>query len=163
MDWIKIIHILCVMGWVTSIFAVPRALIYWKRDFTKTGTSGPLGDLTYRLYRFSAGLMVIALLTGIYLGAAVFQFAPWVWVKLALVALLFVHYMMTGGMVMRAKRGIFNESDFYLRVFNELSVLGVIAILWVVVVNRSETYLKFYPRIDLAHASYPGDAHDSKR
>jgi putative membrane protein len=38
-------------------------------------------------------------------------------------------------MVMRARRGIFNESDFYLRVFNEASVVGIIAILWVVVVK----------------------------
>lgn len=134
MDWIKIIHILCVMGWMTSIFAVPRALIYWKRDFAKSGDAmSPLGDLTNRLYRFSAGLMVLALLTGIYLGAAVWQFDTWVLVKLALVALLVVHYMMTGGMVVRAKKGDFRESDFYLRMFNEISVLGVIAILWVVV------------------------------
>lgn len=133
MDWIKIIHILSVMGWMTSIFAVPRALIYWKRDHAKTGEFGPLGDLTYRLYRFSAGLMVIALLTGIYLGAAVFAFDTWVIVKLALVALLFIQYMMTGGMVMRAKKGAFRESDLYLRIFNEISVLGVIAILWLVV------------------------------
>jgi len=123
------------MGWMTSIFAVPRALIYWKRDFAKTGDNGPLGDLTYRLYRFSAGLMVLALITGIWLGAAVWGFAPWVVVKLALVLILLGHYMMTGGMVMRAKRGEFRESDFYLRVFNEISVLGVIAILWVVVVK----------------------------
>jgi putative membrane protein len=144
MDWLKIIHILCVMGWMTSIFAVPRALIYWKRDFAKTGENGaqpcppqtsPLGDLTYRLYRFSTGLMVLALITGIWLGAAVWAFDTWVIVKLALVSLLAAHYMMTGGMVMRARRGIFNESDFYLRVFNEASVLGVIAILWVVVVK----------------------------
>lgn len=133
MDWIKIIHILCVMGWMTSIFAVPRALIYWKRDFAKTGENGPLGDLTFRLYRFSAGLMVLALLTGIYLGAAVWGFDTWVLVKLGLVALLFGHYMMTGGMVMRARRGEFRESDFYLRMFNEISVIGVVAILWVVV------------------------------
>lgn len=133
MDWIKIIHILCVMGWMTSIFAVPRALIYWKRDFAKTGENGPLGDLTFRLYRFSAGLMVLALLTGIYLGAAVWSFAPWVLVKLGLVLLLFAHYMMTGGMVIRARKGTFKESDFYLRMFNEISVIGVIAILWVVV------------------------------
>lgn len=136
MDWIKIIHILCVMGWMTSIFAVPRALIYWKRDFAASGTAlSPLGDLTYRLYRFSAGLMVIALLTGIYLGAAVWGFDTWVLVKLGLVSLLFIHYMMTGGMVVRAKKGIFNETDFYLRIFNEISVLGVIAILWIVVVK----------------------------
>jgi putative membrane protein len=135
MDWLKIIHILCVMGWMTSIFAVPRALIYWKRDFAKTSENGPLGDLTYRLYRFSAGLMVLSLITGIWLGAAVWAFDTWVIVKLALVSVLVAHYMMTGGMVMRARRGIFNESDFYLRVFNEVSVLGVIAILWVVVVK----------------------------
>ena len=133
MDWVKIIHILCVMGWMTSIFAVPRALIYWKRE-TQTGTLSPLGDLTRRLYRFSAGLMVIALITGIWLGTQ-WNFDTWVWVKLGLVALLVVHYMMTGGMVVRAKRGEFRESDFHLRVFNEISVVGVIAILWVVVVK----------------------------
>ena len=135
MDWLKIIHILAVMGWMTSVFAVPRALIYWKRDHAKAGTFGPLGDLTVRLYRFSAGLMVIALVTGLWLGAAVWQMAPWVLVKLALVLLLVVHYMLTGGMVIRAKRGEFRESDLYLRIFNEISVLGVIAILWVVVVK----------------------------
>ena len=62
MHWVKIIHLLCVMGWMTSIFAVPRALIYWKREWARLGEFGPLGDLTYRLYRFSAGLGVIALL-----------------------------------------------------------------------------------------------------
>lgn len=123
------------MGWMTSIFAVPRALIYWKRDYAKTGENGPLGDLTYRLYRFSAGLMVIALITGIWLGAAVWAFDTWVLVKLGLVCLLIGHYMMTGGMVMRAKKGDFRETDFYLRMFNEISVIGVIAILWVVVVK----------------------------
>jgi putative membrane protein len=135
MDWLKIIHILCVMGWMTSIFAVPRALIYWKRDHAKRGEFGPLGDLTIRLYRFSAGLGVIALLTGLWLGWQVWGFAPWVHLKLTLVALLAVHYVWTGVMVVRARRGEFRESDLFLRIFNEVSVIGVIAILWVVVVK----------------------------
>ncbi|GGG78126.1 membrane protein [Salipiger pallidus] len=134
MDWVKIIHILCVMGWMTSIFAVPRALIFWKRDFAATGAFGPLGDLTVRLYRFSAGLAVIALATGLWLGS-VWQWAPWVHLKLTLVALLAAHYVWTGRMVIRAKRGEFRESDMFLRIFNEISVLGVIAVLWVVVVK----------------------------
>ncbi|MDA9207923.1 CopD family protein [Octadecabacter sp.] len=135
MDWIKIIHILCVMGWMTSVFAVPRALIFWKREYANMGEMGPLGDLTRRLYRFSAGLMVIALITGVWLGLAKWGFAPWVWVKLGLVSLLVVHYMVTGGMVARAKRGEFRETDMFLRIFNEISVVGIIAILWVVVVK----------------------------
>ena len=134
MDWIKIIHILCVMGWMTSIFAVQRALIYWKREYDRIGEFGPLGDLTIRLYRFSAGLAVIALITGIWL-ATIWQFPAWVWLKLGLVLLLALHYAWTGRLVLRAKRGVFTESDRYLRIFNEISVFGAIAILWVVVVK----------------------------
>ncbi|MAU45886.1 MAG: hypothetical protein CMP09_13880 [Yangia sp.] len=132
MDWVKIIHILCVMGWMTSIFAVPRALIYWKREHARLGEFGPLGDLTIRLYRFSAGLGVIALITGLGL-AQYWQWAPWIHLKIALVALLALHYVWTGRLVMRARRGEFRESDLFLRIFNEISVVGVIAILWVVV------------------------------
>ncbi len=135
MDWLKIIHLLCVMGWMTSIFAVPRALIYWKREFAKLGEFGPTGDLTVRLYRFSAGLGVIALITGLWLGWQVWDFALWVLVKLAMVTALAAHYVWTGVMVVRARRGEFRESDLFLRIFNEVSVIAVIAILWVVVVK----------------------------
>lgn len=135
MDWVKIIHLLCVMGWMTSVFAVPRALIYWKREWARLAAPGPLGDLTYRLYRFSAGLAVIAVLTGLWLAASVWGFAPWVHVKIALVALLALHFVWTGRLVARARRGEFRESDLWLRIFNEISVLAVLAILWVVVVK----------------------------
>ena len=135
MDWVKIIHILCVMGWMTSIFAVPRALIYWRREWQRLGEFGPLGDLTVRLYRFSAGLGVIALVTGLWLAWSVWGFAPSVHLKLTLVALLAAHYIWTGVLVVRARRGEFRESEMFLRIFNEVSVIGVIAILWAVVVK----------------------------
>jgi len=134
MAWVKIIHLLCVMGWMTSIFAVPRALIYWKREFDRIGENGPLGDLTFRLYRFSAGLAVIALITGLWL-AWDWGFPTWTWVKLVMVLLLAGHYGWTGRLVLRAQKGTFTESDMYLRIFNEVSVVGAIAILWIVVVK----------------------------
>ncbi len=123
------------MGWMTSIFAVPRALIYWRREWARLGEFGPLGDLTVRLYRFSAGLGIVAAITGLWLAWSVWSFAPWVHLKLALVALLAAHYVWTGVMVARARRGDFRESEVFLRVFNEVSVIGVIAVLWVVVVK----------------------------
>ncbi len=135
MDWVKIIHILAVMGWMTSIFAVPRALIYWKRDWARLGAFGPLGDLTVRLYRFSAGLAVIAVATGLWLAFAVWGFDPWLHLKITLVVLLAAHYIWTGVLVMRASRGEFRESDLFLRIFNEISVIVTIAILWAVVVK----------------------------
>lgn len=133
MDWVKIIHILAVMGWMTSIFAVPRALIYWKREWAKLGAFGPLGDLTVRLYRFSAGLMLIAIATGLWLAFGWWGFDPWLHLKIGLVVLLIAHYLWTGRLVLRARRGEFRESDLFLRIFNEISVAAVIAILWAVV------------------------------
>ena len=134
MAWVKIIHILCVMGWMTSIFAVPRALIYWRREWDRLGAFGPLGDLTIRLYRFSAGLAVIAVITGLWL-AGDLGMPGWAWVKLGVVSLLAGHYLWTGRLVLRARRGVFENTDFYLRVFNEISVIATIGVLWLVVVQ----------------------------
>ncbi|MFY0679110.1 MAG: CopD family protein [Thalassovita sp.] len=134
MEWVKIIHILCVMGWMTSIFAVPRALIYWRREFERLGEFGPLGDLTIRLYRFSSGLGVIALGTGLWMGWTL-GWPAWFWLKLGLVVALTAHYVWTGKLVINARKGVFGKSDFYLRIFNEVSVLVIIAILWAVVVK----------------------------
>ena len=119
---------------MTSIFAVPRAIIYWKRDFAKTGENGPLGDLTFRLYRFSSGLGVIGIATGIWYGAWL-GWPAWLNLKATLVALLAVHYLWTGVLVRRAQRGEFRESDLWLRIFNEVSVVATIAVLWAVVVQ----------------------------
>ena len=132
MDWVKVLHLLCVLGWMTGIFAVPRAIIFWKREYAAMGEFGPTGDLTIRLYRFSLGLGVIAILSGLWLGWS-WNFPVWVWLKLGLVALLATHYGWTGRLVLRARRGIFTESDRFLRIFNEVSVLIAIAILIVVV------------------------------
>ncbi|KPP89642.1 MAG: putative membrane protein [Rhodobacteraceae bacterium HLUCCA08] len=134
MNTLLVIHILCVMGWMTSIFAVPRAIIYWKREWDRLGEFGPLGDLTIRLYRFSLGLGVIAIITGVWMGF-LWGWPLWLWAKLALVAALAAHYGWTGRLVLRARRGVFTESDVYLRVFNEVSVLATIAVLILVVVK----------------------------
>lgn len=134
MDWLKILHILAVMGWMAGIFVAPRGLIYWKREWAATGAMGPAGELTFRVWRFSAGLGVIAVGTGLAL-ATLWGWPGWVWAKLCLVAALAAHYTWTGILVFRARRGEFRESDTYLRVFNEVSVLGTIGVLWLVVVK----------------------------
>jgi putative membrane protein len=132
MEWIKVLHLLAVLGWMTGIFAVPRAIIFWKREWARIGEFGPTGDLTVRIYRFSLGLGVIAILSGLWL-AWLWGFPLWVWTKLAVVLVLAAHYGWTGRLVLRARKGVFTESDMWLRVFNELSVLGAIAVLFLVV------------------------------
>ncbi len=132
MIWLKVVHVLCVMGWMTGIFAVPRALIFWHREHKLHGPGGNAGQLTIRLFRFSALLGVIAVGTGLWL-AYDLSFPDWVYLKLVLVGVLTAHYVYTGHLVLQAHRGRFDKSDRFLRIFNELSVLVVIAILYVVI------------------------------
>ena len=132
MEWVKVLHLLAVLGWMTGIFVAPRGLIFWKREFAATGDFGPAGDLTVRVYRFSLGLGVIAILSGLWLFWW-WGFPLWGWTKLALVTALAAHYGWTGRLILKARRGVFDESDFWLRVFNEISVLGAIGILFLVV------------------------------
>jgi len=132
MVWLKVVHILCVMGWMTGIFAVPRALIFWHREHDLHGAGGNTGQLTIRLFRFSAFLGVIAMATGLWL-ALDWSFPTWVFAKLGLVGLLLIHYLYTGYLVMQAHKGVFLKSDRFLRIFNEVSVFVVIAILYVVI------------------------------
>ncbi len=132
MEWVKVLRLLCVMGWMTGIFAAPRALIFWKREWAASGEFGPTGDLTIRIYRFSMGLGVIAILSELYL-AYLWGWPTWSLVKIAVVCLLAAHYGWTGRLVLRARKGIFTESDRWLRVYNEISVFGAIGILILVV------------------------------
>jgi len=132
MVWLKVVHVLCVMGWMTGVFAVPRALIFWHREHQLHGGDGNTGQLTIRLFRFSALLGVIAIASGLWL-AYYLSFPDWVYVKLGLVGVLTAHYLYTGHLVLQAHRGVFAKSDRFLRIFNELSVLVVIAILYVVI------------------------------
>ena len=132
MEWVKVIHILCVMGWMTGVFAAPRALIFWKREYDSLNSFGPTGDLTVRIYRFSLGLGGIAIISGLWM-AIEWQFPSWVLWKLLLVLAMAVHYGYTGALVLKAKRGIFPHSDKFLRIFNELSVLVAIGVLILVV------------------------------
>lgn len=135
MDWysaIKVLHLLAVLGWMTGIFAVPRALIYWRREWAATGAFGPAGDLTRRLYRFSLGLGVIALASGLWLYWQL-GFPAWAGAKLALVLALAAHYGWTGLLVRGALKGEFRRGETWLRVFNEASVLVVIGVLVLVV------------------------------
>lgn len=117
---------------MTGIFAAPRAIIFWKREWEAQGTFGPTGDLTIRIYRFSLGLGVIAILSGLYL-AHLWGWPTWSLVKISVVALLAAHYGWTGRLVLRARKGIFTQSDRWLRVYNEISVFGAIGVLILVV------------------------------
>lgn len=128
MLWVKAIHILAVAGWLTGAFVTPRGLIFAQREYTELGRIGQAYDLTYRVYRFSAMLAAIAIITGLTLAGPWFG-DLWIWIKIALVIALAAHYLYTGRLLRQVRQGELQKSETYLRVFNEISVLLAFAII----------------------------------
>ena len=128
MIWVKALHILMVAGWLAGVFIVPRGLIFARREYEELGRTGQAYDLTFRVYRFSALLSAVAVISGLILGGPWFG-DTWIWLKIALVAILLAHYIYSGRMLRSISRGELHKSDRYLRIYNELSVLLAFAII----------------------------------
>ena len=128
MLWVKALHILMIAAWLTGSFVAPRGLIYAKREYETLGTTGNAFELTFRIYRFSAFMALIAIITGLWLATPWFG-DIWLWIKIALVACLAAHYIYTGRMLKKLRYGQLQVSDLFLRIFNEVSVLLAFSII----------------------------------
>ncbi len=88
-----------------------------------------------KLFRFGNVMLVIALVTGLWVALALgfFSGQGWLHAKLALVFLFFCYNHMTFGMVKKAERGKLTWSSKALRWFNEIPLIALIAIVYLVV------------------------------
>jgi putative membrane protein len=138
MLWVKAFHIVFVASWFAGLFYLPRL-------FVNLATVPPdshaererLLMMARRLYRFSSGLMVVALGLGIWLWLANFAMynALWMHAKLAVV-LLAIGYHHACRSLLRGFEQLANRrSERWFRAFNESAVLIFTALVVLVVVK----------------------------
>lgn len=138
--WIKSFHVLFVMAWVAAVFYLPRILI----NIAEVGPQGAgrerLVLMGLKLYRFGHIMFGLAFLFGLALWQG-WRFLPipdvtagshWLHAKLGLVVLLLAAYIWTGRMVKSSARGGKLLSTKALRLGNELPVLLLLGIIFLV-------------------------------
>ncbi|MGO4703295.1 CopD family protein [Dyella sp. 2RAB6] len=139
---IKSLHLLFVMAWVASIFYLPRILVNIAEAGNDPAIKARLELMGLRLYRFGHNMFGMALLFGVTLwqGWRVFPGrlpnfgeAEWLHAKLTLVVLLLVYYVWTGRLVKRSAKGGALPSAKTLRIMNELPVLVLLLIIFLVI------------------------------
>ena len=139
--WIKSGHLLFVMAWVAAAFYLPRILINLVEAGDEPAVRARLVLMGRRLYRFGHVMFALALVAGLvlWLGYRVFEGFPtmvgsgsgWMHAKLTLVALLLAHYIVGGRWLRRAEARAL-PSGRALRVFNEVPVFLLLAVIWLV-------------------------------
>jgi len=140
--WVKSFHILFVVAWMSSVFYLPRILVNVAEAGDQAAVRARLLLMGRRLYRFGHNMFGLAFVAGLvlWLGHRVVGGFPtmvgspagWLHAKLALVVLLVVYYVLTGRWLKNAAAGKPLASARALRAFNELPVLVLLAIVWLV-------------------------------
>jgi putative membrane protein len=136
MLWIKALHIVFVASWFAGLFYLPRIFVNLAME-TEPAATARLLLMARKLFRFMTMLAVPALVFGLwlYVGYGIGQKQGWMHAKLGIVVLLIAYHIACGRLLKRFERGENVRQHRWFRFFNELPVLGLLAVVILVVVK----------------------------
>lgn len=130
--WTKTAHLVFVMAWMGSVFYLPRILVNLAEAGDEAAVRARLLLMGRRLYRFGHVMFGFAVLLGLALWLHFGIGGAWLHAKLLLVALMLGHNIAAGRWLKGLDRGRALPSSRALRWFNELPVLLLVAIVYLV-------------------------------
>ena len=129
--YVKAFHLFFVVSWFAGLFYLPRLFV--NLAMAEDGRERDrLLLMSGKLYRFMTPLGVLALAFGLWLWLGFGFSGGWLHAKLTLVALMLVHFIVTGRWLKGAAKGKPLPSSTALRWFNELPLFGLIVVVWLV-------------------------------
>lgn len=139
---IKSLHLLFVIAWMATVFYLPRILVNLAETSGELAVQARLQLMGKRLYKFGHNMFGIAIVFGLLLwqGWRVFPAVfpnvtagmHWIDAKLTLVAVLLAYFIWCGRMLKRHVAGVALPSSRTLRLINELPVLLLLAVIYLV-------------------------------
>ncbi|MGC1549002.1 MAG: CopD family protein [Rhodanobacter sp.] len=140
--WVKSFHVLFVIAWMATVFYLPRILVNLAEAGDEAAVRARLQLMGRRLYRFGHHMFGMAALFGLVLwqGWRVFpQALPnvvasmhWIDAKLGLVVVLLIYFISIGRMLKRSEGGVALPSSRALRWLNELPILLLLGVIFLV-------------------------------
>lgn len=153
-DYLKSLHIIFIVTWFAGLFYMPRLFIYATEAGNKDETTKKIlreqfnimmKRLWYGITWPSAVLTLILGLSVLFHGGwnkIVFDAAGrWLLVKLIFVVLLYLYHFSLHHIFKQQMAGIFRHSSNQLRIWNEVATIFLIAIVMLVVVKQSLSFV----------------------
>lgn len=135
MLWVKGFHIIAVICWFAALFYLPRLFVYHCQAIAEGDSKGSerFKIMERKLYKaIMTPSMIAALILGLWLLVdrwdPYFKQAAWMHIKLTLVILLLGYHHVCGRFVKRFALDQNTKSERYFRVFNEIPVFILFAV-----------------------------------
>lgn len=136
MLWTKAFHIVFVVSWFAGLFYLPRVFV--NLAMVPAGSDAERERLLLmakKLYKFVTPIGLLAVITGLWLWLGFGISGGWLHVKVALVVLLLGYHFFCGRLLKDFVAGRNARSHVWYRVFNEMPVFLLLAIVILVVVK----------------------------
>lgn len=131
---VKSLHIVFVIAWMATVFYLPRILVNVTEVANEpVAVRDRLHLMGRRLYKFGHGMFGMAFLFGLVLWLYFHIAGGWLHAKIALVAVMLAYFIWTGRLLKRSMAGGTLPAGKTLRLLNELPVLVLLAIVFLVV------------------------------
>jgi len=130
--WLKAFHVIFMVAWFAGIFYLPRLFVN-HAETQSNDVSEQLKGMEKRLLYFITPFAILTVVLGciiIYLyGSAWFVAAKWLHIKLTLVTLLLIYHGYCFKLVNVFQQDKNTRSGKFYRIFNEIPVLTLFAII----------------------------------
>ncbi|MBL0690888.1 MAG: CopD family protein [SAR324 cluster bacterium] len=134
--WLKLFHILFVISWMAGVLYLPRIIVNYKSALSLGEPVDRLSGMAKKLFKFSILTGLIALISGLFLGYYPYRFqGGWLQSKILLVFFLWIHFGFCGYWVIKMPKGALMGSELFWRIYNEVALILLIIILYLVVVK----------------------------
>jgi putative membrane protein len=134
MLYVKALHIVFVVSWFAGLFYLPRLFVNHAM-VEDAVTRERLALMEHKLYRFMTPLGVLAVGFGLWLWFGFGFQGGWLHAKTALVGVLIAYHLLCGKLMRDLAADRCVRSHVWFRVFNEIPVLILFAITFLVVLK----------------------------
>lgn len=128
----KTLHLVFVIAWMSTVFYLPRILVNIAEAGDAADVRARLALMGRRLYRFGHVVFGVAFVFGLALWLHFGIAGGWLHAKLLLVALILAHFVVAGRWLKGVEAGKPLPSARTLRWFNEIPVLLLLVVVWLV-------------------------------
>jgi putative membrane protein len=143
----KALHIIFIVTWFAGMFYIVRLFIYNTEAQGKTAVEKQIltDQFTIMIKRLWLGITwpsaILTLIFGTWMATYFQPIPPWLWVKIGFVVALYVYHFTLQRIYAAQIKGIFRYSSNQLRIWNELATVFLIAIVLLVSVKNSLSWI----------------------
>ena len=149
LEYIKALHIIFVICWFAGLFYIVRLFVYFAEAESKPEIEKNILQAQFKImqrklwYIITWPAMIGTWVFGMWMAIELYGFIypTWLKLKIAFVFGLTLYHLLCGLILNQQKNGIVKYSSFKLRLWNEVSTLFLVAIVFLVVLRNALNWL----------------------